>query len=429
MNFFSNQPLKGMNDELPEDLYEYKYIREKIEIISSLFNYQEYDAPVLEPLSLYAAKSSEELVKEQSYCFIDRGKREVVLRPEMTPSLARIISRVVKEKSRPFRWYSIPKCYRYERPQKGRLREFRQVNFDLLGYDGVYGDLEIIQMVVKLMEIFSVPTSKYIIYYNNRKMISEFLSSQGFAAEKQRLLFRLIDKKNKLNSQEWEREISIFSAREKKVIEEYCSTNSPISLLRKYQLQNLEIYREMELIQNLAQQMGLESYFQFNPLIVRGLDYYTGMVFEVYSQSTGISRALFGGGRYDHLLELFSKEKLSGIGFGMGVYIFSLFLKENKLLTLADKNKTIYQIAFMGDENYSPALKLANQIRDSGKTCELVPIKGSVKKIFQKAETRKLDYIAIVGDNEVEQGWASLHQLNKNDDKRSNDKKARLTWS
>ncbi|MBL8993117.1 MAG: ATP phosphoribosyltransferase regulatory subunit, partial [Spirochaetia bacterium] len=206
MEFSSNQPQKGMLDEFPWDLARTRFVEGKIKTILESFHYLEYDAPVLEDIEIFSKKSGDELVREQAYTLTDKGQRELVLRPEMTPSLARMISQIAREKPRPYRWYSIPKCYRYERPQKGRLREFRQLNVDLMGDESIYSDFEMCRLVVKIMRAFGVPDAAFQIRFNHREVLNALLEKQNFSPEKQKWFYRMADRRDKLPKEVFDQE-------------------------------------------------------------------------------------------------------------------------------------------------------------------------------------------------------------------------------
>jgi len=239
---------------------------------------------------------SEELVNEQSFYVEKKKGKKLILRPEITPTLARMISKRSQELKKPIRWYSIPTCYRYERPQRGRAREFLQINFDILGENSLYAELEIFKISIAILTSFGATSEQFQIYYNNRRFIDAVCK------------FILI--------------------KEAKNLED---------LLKKFdnvsdKFYNSEGYNEITELEKLIKEAEISDYCSFTPNIVRGLDYYTGVVYEVFDTGKENIRAIFGGGRYDDLLSLFSDDQISGIGFGMGVLMLSLFLKTYNLI-------------------------------------------------------------------------------------------------
>ncbi len=290
----STEPYKGMRDFYPEDMAVQNYIFGVWRKIAEEFGYQEYSASLLEPSELYRSKGSNEIVNEQTYTFTDRGGREVTLRPEMTPTLARMVAARRKSLKFPLRWYSIPNLFRYERPQRGRRREHFQLNCDVMGIAGVPAEAEIISLAHKLMRAFGAKESDFVIKINNRSAMETALLAQGMAKEEMLVLFRQWDKGGVPAGQK----ISWSSA-----------TDELLAGLKKRGVMNAE----------------------FDANIARGFDYYTGMVFEVFDTDPENRRSLFGGGRYDNLLEVFGVEPVPTVGFGMGDVTIHDFLETHKL--------------------------------------------------------------------------------------------------
>lgn len=419
----SNQPQKGMLDEFPWEMATLRRVDEPIRKLLESFHYEEYDAPVLEPLELFAAKSSDELVREQTYVLKDRGDRELVLRPEMTPTLARMVSQVYRERPRPYRWYSIPKCYRYERPQKGRLREFRQLNVDLMGDDSVHSDLEMLQLVTGVMKAFAVPEKAYTIRWNHRGALGALLAHHGLDEAGQKAFTHLIDRVDKLSPEAFAAMAAekIPDPVQRKFLQDYLAREKSGELLADLAaVPGTEaLVERLGTLLSLAEKSGL-SRVVYSPRTVRGLDYYTGLVFEVYAEGESINRALFGGGRYDNLLGLFGGEAMSGIGFGMGLFIFMIFLEESGLLPPAQAPSgglTLVQ-PLGGLESQAMAHQVAARLRGEGGVAELSFLTGGLKKVFQKAESRTFTHVAIIGDEEVKDGFYTLKDLKTGDQKK-----------
>jgi len=412
-----NKPQKGMIDDFPGDMKKYNFIKSKIDEVARLFSYAEYDAPVLEPVELYASKSSDELVKEQSYLFTDRGGRNLMLRPEMTPSLARMVSQIIKEKPKPFKWYACPKCYRYERPQKGRLREFRQLNFDCIGDSTVYADFEMLQTVISVLNTFKVPRHTYEIRYNHRGLMQEICLAAGMPATALGALFQLVDKKNKIPPDDFQSALSGLCGNNTAQINALLSARSPSdvrSLIPNQQ--NTRLDETIKKFFEFTELLGSTECAQntvFSPETVRGLDYYTGLVFEVYDTRGSIGRALFGGGRYDNLISHFSSESVSGIGFGMGIYIFSIFLEElNVMPSFKDGPDTeavfIIPVAI---QNTAFCFTAAEKLRKNAIPAEVSAQILPLKKQFTKATQRGFTYAAVIGDTEMQSGQIKIKNL------------------
>ncbi|MDD5068931.1 MAG: ATP phosphoribosyltransferase regulatory subunit [Candidatus Pacebacteria bacterium] len=297
----STDAYKGVRDFYPEDMAIQNYIFSIWKKVAEEFKYQEYSASLLEYAELYRSKGSDEIVNEQMYIFTDKGDREVALRPEMTPTLARMVAAKRKSWKFPLRWFSIPNCFRYERPQRGRKREHWQLNCDVMGIAGIEAEVEIISLAHKIMKEFGAKDEDFEIQINSRKLLQEKYGKE---------MFRLLDKKEKMEKAEFEAEWQKLSG---KPYEEAELSESP----------------ELAQIIDALEKKGIKA--KFTPSIARGFDYYTGMVFEVFDTNPENRRALFGGGRYDNLLEMFGVEPVPTVGFGMGDVTMRDFLETHKL--------------------------------------------------------------------------------------------------
>ncbi len=297
----STEPYKGVRDFYPEDMAVQNYIFDTWKKVAKDFKYQEYTASLLEYADLYKAKGerNEEIVNEQMYTFIDKGEREVALRPEMTPTLARMVAARRKGLKLPLRWFSIPNCFRYERPQRGRKREHWQLNCDIMGIAGIEAEVEIISLAYSIMKEFGAKDEDFEIKINSRKLLEEAYGKQ---------MFGLLDRKDKMEPTEFEAEWAKLSDKPYKDAEP-----------------NAEI---MGITKALSDK-GIKT--TFSSSLTRGFEYYTGMVFEVFDTNPENRRSLFGGGRYDNLLEMFGVEPLPTVGFGMGDVTIRDFLETHGL--------------------------------------------------------------------------------------------------
>ncbi len=298
----STEPYKGVRDFYPEDMAIQNYIFGVWRKISESLGFVEYTASILEPAELYRAKSGEELVNEQMFTFTDRGDREVALRPEMTPSLARMIAAQRKSLKFPLKWYSIPNLFRYEKPQRGRKREHWQLNCDIMGITDLSAEVEIISLAYEIMKAFGAKDEDFEIKINDRVLLREKFESQD--------LIKLLDRKDKMPTEEFAQKWQEISGKE---FEDNIEPNETIK----------------ELLKKLADR-GVKN-VTFSPTITRGFDYYTGVVFEVFDTNPENRRSLFGGGRYDNLLEIFGAEPVPTVGFGMGDVTIRDFLETHGL--------------------------------------------------------------------------------------------------
>lgn len=341
----STQPYKGTRDFYPDDKYLQSWAFDHLRSVVKSYGYQEYDGPMLEPVELYAAKSGEELVNSQLYSLEDRGNRKLAIRPEMTPTLARMVAGRFQELPKPLRWFSIPNLWRYERPQRGRLREHWQLNVDLLGGSNRLADIEILSLAVALFKPFKA--EKLIkVRVNSRAFMNEFFFSVLGIDEATALrVSKLIDAKLKMPPEDFEKGLKDLGFDSKKVSVLDTLFKAELSeLSTKYSLSSLKDLNELFVQLN---DMGLSDSVVFDPVIMRGMDYYTGVVFEAYDTSPENTRALFGGGRYDNLIGLFGKNQLSGIGFGLGDVSLINFLQTHSKIETRASNAHIY----IGQEN------------------------------------------------------------------------------
>ncbi|MGL4367181.1 MAG: histidine--tRNA ligase [Brevinemataceae bacterium] len=334
----STNSYPGTRDFYPKEMRFRKQMFHLIEETLEYFAYEKISGPLLESFEIYAAKSGEEIAERQLYVFTDKGDRKVAVRPELTPTIARMFAAKKNDLAPIQRWYSIENFMRYERPQKGRLREFVQINVDLIGVKGVSADFEILKTAKGIFDVFGANSEMYEIRINHRGFISDVLRDYlGVSDENQEIVMKILDKKDKLEKEKFV-ELLLTSGITKVQIEKL------LTVLGQDLDQNIELVPNSIVAQELKQvlELGKEIFGKNNPLkfdfsVVRGLAYYTGLVFEAYDKDPANIRALFGGGRYDSLLGLFSKgEDVPGIGFAIGDVTFELFLKNHGLLNNSD---------------------------------------------------------------------------------------------
>ncbi|MEK7514310.1 MAG: ATP phosphoribosyltransferase regulatory subunit [Patescibacteria group bacterium] len=319
----STDSYKGVRDFYPEDMAVQNYIFSTWRKIVEESGFVEYSASILEYADLYKSKGNDEIVNEQMYTFTDKGDREVALRPEMTPSLARMIAAKRGGLKLPLRWYSIPNVFRYERPQRGRRREHWQLNCDLMGIPGIEAEVEIITLAHKIMKAFGAKDEDFVIKINDRRFFDEIFEEIGGASpDTRKEVVRLIDGQEKNDNFEKELTHELGEEKKTKFLELLDEKKSTISL---------------DELRNDLDSKGIKNVV-IDTKIARGFDYYTGMIFEVFDTNPENKRSLFGGGRYDNLLEMFGVEPLPTVGFGMGDITIRDFLETHKLPLTALKN-------------------------------------------------------------------------------------------
>jgi histidyl-tRNA synthetase len=408
----STESYKGVRDFYPADMAVQNYIFSKMKKTAESFGYSEYGASVLEYSDLYKAKSGEEIVNEQTYTFKDKGDREVSLRPEMTPTVARMIAAKQKELSFPLRWYSIPNLFRYEKPQRGRTREHWQFNVDLFGVKNINADVEVISLASSLMKSFGFKDSDFEIRVNNRKIVNYILNDLFTLNENTaKIVSKLIDKKDKMRAGEFdqaiqetipERSSELLQLLNSKNFEEFVSRLPKSAELQEGIIETKELIKRLE-------DLGIINVV-FSQSLMRGFDYYTGTIFEIYDTNPENIRAIFGGGRYDDLLDIFGKEKVPAIGFGMGDVGIRNMLETYNVLPEIVAPAELY-ICTQNENSIGFAQDLAQKLRNNGLK---VSVDYSGKKFgdqIKYADKNKIPFITCIGDEEVKSGKFKIKEL------------------
>ncbi|NBD73853.1 histidine--tRNA ligase [Patescibacteria group bacterium] len=407
----STEPVRGVRDFLPRDHARFSYILETMRATAERFGFLEYSASILEPTELYTNKTSEEIVREQTYTFLDRGERSLTLRPEMTPSVARLIAGHRREFPMPQKWYSIPACYRYERPQRGRLREFWQLNCDIFGATGIYGDAEILLLAHGIMRAFGATDEQFTIKINHRGVLRELLNAVAreaqieLAQEDHAALLRVMDRKDKLSTQEYAHAIAEVIGAERSEALLAHHTDERIAKL----LPTLPAFKEFTTLQQLMEHLGLGN-VKHDPSLVRGFDYYTGMVFEVFDTAPENSRSIFGGGRYDNLTELFGGEPVSGVGFGMGEPSIQNFLETHDLVPTYVSPTELFLVT-IGPAARTHAFALAAELREADVATSVNLIDRSVGEQLKYASSLDIPFALVIGEDEIASGTYPLKHL------------------
>ena len=395
------QSVKGTRDFYPEEMSQRTWLLEKIKQVSERYGYQEYDGPFIEKIDLYAAKSGEELVKEQAFVFQDRGGDLITLRPELTPSLARMIAQKQQELIFPQRWWSFGPFWRYERPQKGRTREFFQWNIDLLGSDSPESDAELVAIAANFFESLGLSSNQVKIYINNRKLMDSSLEKIGIEKNKKQDVFRLIDRRDKMPPMEWD-SLAI----------NYGLFTEQLANLKMI-LSDGELWQQsddMVRLFNALDAMGVSDYVKYDAKIIRGLDYYTGLVFEA-RDIDGEGRALLGGGHYDNLVADVGGDPLPGVGFAMGDVMMGIVLKKYGCIP-EFKNTSASVLMTVFDENLLlESLKIAGQLRNSGINVVSFTDVPKLQKQLKFADRIGVQFVLIYGPDEVQNQTIILKDL------------------
>ena len=394
-------PVKGTRDFYPEQMAVRTWLYRQMRAASESFGYQEYDGPFLEPIALYAAKSGEELVKEQAFVFPDRSGDLITLRPELTPTLARMVAQKQGQLVFPLRWWSFGPFWRYERPQKGRSREFFQWNIDMIGVNSPEADAELAAVGAEFFRRVGLGPDEVHILVNNRRLMDARLDALDIPAEQRKAVFRLIDRREKMSASAWEAyagEIGLSPAQ----------LSGLKALLADEDLgqQSEELVRFFA----AAEALGAREYLRYAPYIIRGLDYYTGTVFEA-RDCDGEFRAILGGGRYDNLVGDVGGNPLPGVGFAMGDMVVTLVLKKyGRLPQLSTQPAPILVTVFDAD-HLLEAYRLAAEVRRAGFNVVTYPEPAKLGKQFKYADRIGAKVALVLGPDELANGTVAVKDL------------------
>lgn len=403
------QALPGFRDFFPEELALRNHIFDAMRRVARRYGFEEYDGPPLEPLELYTGKSGEEIVA-QLYSFTDKGERAVALRPEMTPSLARMVAERANALKKPIRWFSIPQLFRYERHQRGRLREHFQLNCDLIGETGPGGDAEIIALAIDVMRALGLSAADVRVKVSDRRMLGVLLEEAGIGRDRHELAFQAIDKLGR----------SEYGAKKRSLLDGGVGADAIQAL---EELPGLTSWADIEARFPMAagagqplretmtalEAMGLGDFLDLDLTIVRGLAYYTGTVFELFD-AQGELRAICGGGRYDDLLERVGGVSLPALGFGMGDVVIGELLKARGRAPKPPVSADVFLVA-VTPEDRPTMLSLAHRLRDEDIRLEYSLVTERVPKQLKLADARSARVAVVVGPDERSRNAAVLRNL------------------
>jgi histidyl-tRNA synthetase len=404
--------LPGFRDFYPADLALRAHIFQTWRAVATRYGFEEYDGPPLEPLDLYTAKSGDEIVG-QLYNFRDKGDRDVALRPEMTPTLARMVAARSGELRKPIRWFSVPQLFRYERQQRGRLREHFQLNCDLLGDAGTLADAEIIALAIDVVRAFGFTADDVRVRLSDRRLLNQLLYSLDLTEVQVAAIYGWLDKQGRgasasnlqhLNELSIDPDIIAF-------LTAVCEVKD-ISRLKRVLAKKPALEANvghLEEIVDALRAMSLADFVDIDLGVVRGLAYYTGTVFEVFDTGRTL-RAICGGGRYDNLLDAVGGVELPAVGFGMGDVVLGELLKE-KGLAPSDVSSIDVFLAFITQEDLPHVLSLAHRLREAGLKVEYALSPQAVGKQLKLADARHARLALVVGPDERARGEVVIKDL------------------
>ncbi len=409
----STEPYKGVRDFYPEDMFVQNHIFGAMRSAVESFGFLEYGASILEPTELYKAKSGEEIVNDQTYSFKDRGDRDVTLRPEMTPTITRMIAARRRELSTPIRWYSIPNLFRYEKPQRGRLREHFQLNVDLFGVENINAEIEVVSVAAAIMKKFGAKDDQYIIRVNSRKILNYLLNEVlKLDTEKAYKAMKLIDRKDKMPKDEFKTQADDLIGSKSHIFISLLNATSIDDFKKRSMDEASSDIMGVEELANLLdtlKKLGINNAI-FDPTLARGFDYYTGIVFEVYDTDARNPRALFGGGRFDDLLSVFGTDKLPAVGFGMGDVGINNFLETHNLLP-EYAPKTKLAICTIGQGIDIAAFEFASKLRTHGVSVAIDATDRKAGQKIQAAVKQSIPYVTFIGEKELASKTFTIKEL------------------
>jgi histidyl-tRNA synthetase len=400
--------VKGTRDFYPEAMATRNWLYDNVRQASQAYGYQEYETPFLERLDLYASKSGEELVREQAYVFPDRGGDMIALRPELTPSLARMVAARGRELPRPIRWWSFGPIWRYERPQKGRTREFFQWNIDLLGVDSPEADAEIASIAAQFFRAVGLSPSEIRLLVNDRRLVERQYDRLGIPPARRVDVFRLVDRRDRMSVDDWRGYASETGLTAQQIIDLEAMLRDDSAW---------QSSAELTAFFAAAAALGASEYLTYDPNIIRGLDYYTGIVFEA-RDATGKYRAILGGGRYDNLVAAVGGEPIPSTGFAMGDVVIGLLLEDLGKVPQLDRPPADVLVCAFAPEANESALALSTSLRSAGLRVEWYPQVDRLPKQLKYADRKAIPLAAILGTEELASGEVSLKNLRTGEQRR-----------
>jgi histidyl-tRNA synthetase len=405
--------LPGFRDFYPDDLAVRAYIMARWREVARRYGFQEYDGPPLEPTDLYVEKSGPEIV-QQLYNFTDKGGREVALRPEMTPTLARMAGARAGAMRKPIKWFAIPQLFRYERQQRGRLREHFQLNLDIIGEDDAAADAELLAAAIDTLRAFGLTEQDFVARVSDRRLLRALLLHAAVPEPQLALVYNIVDKLEREPREAIAARLGAEAGLGADVVAEVLAIfeHRDFEAVRRAFGETEGIAAEIERLTGFfghLDAMGLGGYVRFDLSVVRGLAYYTGIVFELFD-ARGELRAIAGGGRYDDLLKLVSGTDLPALGFGMGDVVLRELLADRGLLPAPGRAIDYYLVPVTEAER-APVLALAHRLREAGLAVEYGFRAQGVGKQLKQAAATGARRVVVLGPDELAAGLAVVRDM------------------
>ncbi|MDO8429512.1 MAG: histidine--tRNA ligase [Candidatus Daviesbacteria bacterium] len=399
------QAVKGTRDFYPEDMAFRNWLYGKIKKVSEKFGYQEFDGPYIEYLDLYKDKTSEEILKDQAFSLKDRDGRDILLRPEITPTFARMVAQRSQQLPSIIRWFSFGRAYRYEQPQKGRSREFFQWEINILGPESPEADAEIIAIAVEYFKELGITSDEVVIYINDRSYFEQILEKNGIDKKYTLQIIQTLDQYLKLSREAFEGKLNFLNPTQLEALKQYITS--------KGDFKNSEWLTR--LFSALGNYDGVLDYVEYSPLVMRGFNYYTRTVFEAWDKKWndgGLRRSLFGGGRFDNLTEALGGERVPGVGMAPGDVPIQVFLESlNKMPEVKAVVAKVLVTKF-NEELSAKSLEICSKLRSSNISCEVwIDSTSKLDKQLKYADQKGIPYVAIIGPDEEEKKQITLKNL------------------
>ncbi len=410
------QPYKGARDFYPEDMRIQRYIFDTWRKVAQRYGFEEYDFPFLESFEIYAAKTGEEIVNKQLYSFEDRGGRKIAIRPEKTPSVARMVAAKINELPKPIKWFNIGNCWRYEKPQRGRGREFFQFDCDIFGMEEILADVEVFSIPIEVTIELGAKEDMFEVKISNRRLaefyLKEVVNLKGGIAEPNTQMYRIgkiVDSKAKISEKEFIQQLEKEELDPEQIEKLEDFITSDISFLEKYKDDSIGAKEILEFFK-LMEKRDFVKYFKYSPEVMRGLDYYSGNVIEQFDLNPRNNRSMYGGGRYDNLVDVFSKETVPGVGFAMGDVTLLEFLKGwNLLPTLPTTTKVL--VTIFDKNTRENSLEVTRKLREAGINTEMYLEDEKLGKQLKYANQKGIPFVIVIGPEEIEKGTVQLKDM------------------
>jgi histidyl-tRNA synthetase len=422
--YLSNQEPKGTSDWLPEEFLIRKYIFDTWRKVCLRYGFEEYLTPLVESAEIYRAKSGEDVGGRELVTFQDSGGRELSIRPEMTPSVTRLVTKVYAASPKPLKYFSIANFMRNEKPQRGRNREFWQLNCDIFGSTSLAADIEILQLALDLMLEFDPPQGSFVLAVNSRRLIEAVLEISGasrLAAEDKIAVVRTLDKWTKLEGAEISDRLAAAGLDKKAsaILEKFMASRNLEELLSALpKLKDdpglLEIQQALEALEAA----GYGDWLEFNPAVIRGFDYYDGLVFEVFDKNPENNRAMFGGGRYNGLARIFGENDFPAVGFAPGDETTRLFLESWGLIEgIKTGQPEKYYLPLLEADLAPIVARLAKELRGQGQNVLVGLEEQKIGKALEFANKKGVNRLIILGSQEAKQGIYKIKDMNSGEER------------